>query len=339
MTNALKALIYGLRVFPFSFEKGCFINGVFDLELQDVMSQKRTDVITPSYQSAKKFQGHHYRCFPSFQEDIHYDSCFVLLPKQKDQALYDVAMALTYLNAGGHIVLCAANDAGGKRIPDILSVFGLESLHSLSKNHCKYAVARKTNIYKRDAVDYCIQQGGFQKGAHGYSVKPGIFGWNKVDIGSQVLAGQLPNNLSGEGGDFGCGYGYLTDQVFLKNANVEKMTCFDSDYHAIQACQKNLDTLHNNRHFETIWADLTNQCPVKPLNFIVMNPPFHDGKDQDTALGKKMITTAHDALGKYGELYMVANNHLPYEAPLKDLFFQVDVLAAEKGFKIFKALK
>ena len=52
-----------------------------------------------------------------------------------------------------------------------------------------------------------------------------------------------------------------------------------------------------------------------------------------------MIKTAYDMLGKYGALFMVANNHLPYEKILEQLFFKVEILTQEKGFKIFKALK
>ena len=333
--NEIKALIYGLRIFPIEFESACFVNGVFDLELSDVLPMANTVMITPLFQVAESFKSHQYKVQPDFKENDNYDSCFVFLPKQRDHALYDVAMSLRHMRDGGSLVLCAANDAGGRRILDILKVFGLEPLNVISRHHCKFASAIKTSSLSQEAVDYCIENGGVKKGKHGYLAKPGIFGWNKIDKGSALLIESLSESLSGRGADFGCGYGYVVDQVLSKNASVSGMMCFDADYYAVQACKLNLRDQHKDRNYSVEWADLTVACPVTSLSFIVMNPPFHEGKGQDISLGKNMIATAHKALGKCGVLYMVANNHLPYERVLNDLFFKVDVVIQRNGFKVF----
>lgn len=336
--SAIKTIIYALRSFPLSFEKGCLVNGVFDLELSDVMTPDNMDVVASSYQSAQKFKDRHYEVFSSIP-DKKYDICVVLLPKQKDQSLYDVAMAIEHVSDNGSVVLCAAKDAGGERLKKIAEAMGLDIIQTLSKFHCKYLVARKTQPMRDDVISSCIKAGELQINDHGYHVKPGVFGWNKVDAGSTLLSKHIPDTLSGRGADFGCGYGYLTDMVFKGCPKVAHMTCIDSDRYAVQSCELNMKDRHSERSYDVVWGDLTQGCPEKSLNFIVMNPPFHDGKGQDTGIAKQMIQQAHGALGKYGVLYIVANVHLPYEDTLNELFFEVTVLGHGGGFKIFKALK
>ena len=56
------------------------------------------------------------------------------------------------------------------------------------------------------------------------------------------------------------------------------------------------------------------------LDFVVMNPPFHDGGAEDRLLGQTFIRQAAIMLRRGGLLWVVANRHLPYEAVLGELF-------------------
>jgi 16S rRNA (guanine1207-N2)-methyltransferase len=87
-----------------------------------------------------------------------------------------------------------------------------------------------------------------------------------------------------------------------------------------------------------MWEDLRRLPPDLPrLDFIVMNPPFHEGKKTLPEAGQAFIKTASQALKPNGALYMVANTHLPYEAALAQSFKNVKPLAVEKGFKVIHA--
>ncbi|WP_163545134.1 methyltransferase, partial [Klebsiella pneumoniae] len=59
---------------------------------------------------------------------------------------------------------------------------------------------------------------------------------------------------------------------------------------------------------------------LKALDFVVMNPPFHDGGAEDKALGQAFVRRAADLLKPRGTCWLVANRHLPYEAVLAPLF-------------------
>ena len=73
------------------------------------------------------------------------------------------------------------------------------------------------------------------------------------------------------------------------------------------------------------------------MNTVVMNPPFHSGRTANPALGKAFIAAAARMLAPSGQLWMVANRHLPYEATLEDLFGKVEEITGDNRFKILRA--
>ena len=128
----------------------------------------------------------------------------------------------------------------------------------------------------------------------------------------------------------------------MKCKKIKKLFCVDADARAVEAARQNISALSSDSAVEAeyLWYDLTRPCAaIKNLDAVLMNPPFHSGKKTDIDLGKAMIGTACNALRKGGQLFMVANAHLPYERVLRDLFHDVETRAEKAGFKIFHALK
>ena len=86
------------------------------------------------------------------------------------------------------------------------------------------------------------------------------------------------------------------------------------------------------------WADIrAGGLGLTRLDFVVMNPPFHDGGAEDRALGQAFIRRAAAALRPGGTLWLTANTHLPYEATLEGLFRQVEEIGGDAGFKLLQA--
>ena len=79
--------------------------------------------------------------------------------------------------------------------------------------------------------------------------------------------------------------------------------------------------------------------PETLLDAVVMNPPFHTGREADPALGAAFIRAARRMLAPDGALWLVANRHLPYDAVLWDCFLEVRDVAGDSGFRVIQAIK
>ncbi len=266
----------------------------------------------------------------------------ILLPQNMREARFLIAQGLKALENGGLIACAAANNAGGGRLKKLLQEFGLSDIAQDSRNKAKIAWAYVPHNIKRmasDLTDSAISAGTQQRILNGgFISRPGIFGWDKIDAGSALLAAYLPGDLAGTGADFGCGYGYLSDALLQKAANIETLYALDADHRALDCARDNLAGKGVDIHLR--WLDLTRPEGVpQDLDFIVMNPPFHEGKLTDSSIGMGFIHTACSALKPSGRLFMVANAHLPYERILEDSFASVRTIFEEKGFKGFDARK
>ena len=85
------------------------------------------------------------------------------------------------------------------------------------------------------------------------------------------------------------------------------------------------------------WADACNFRLPEPVNGVIMNPPFHQGRAADPGLGAAFIRSAAGMLTGAGRLWMVANRHLPYEAELSRHFADVTEIGGDTRFKILSA--
>ena len=149
-----------------------------------------------------------------------------------------------------------------------------------------------------------------------------------------MLIKHLPK-LSGRGADLGCGVGLLA-QAAIAQGKLESLLCLDNDRRSVDAARRNLvDT-----RATVLQADVRSPVPgLEDLDFVIMNPPFHDGSREDRSLGQAFIASAARALHTGGMLYLVANIGLPYEAALIAHFRQQTLIAQGGGYKIYEARK
>lgn len=269
-----------------------------------------------------------------------FDVIFVLLPKNVTEARYIAAQAIKMIKPDGLIFCAADNKSGGTRIKKMLQQFELSNIQEESKNKARvcWGACNETN---QKALNSALTEGQPQAILDGdYQSQPGIFGWNKIDKGSEILLQHLSDDLKGSGADFGCGYGYLSRSILQRCAGINSLLCIDADYRAMKLCQQNLKSVEPNVRLRFFWEDLTAPLPGhRDLDFIVMNPPFHEGKTTDSDIGKAFINTAFKSLAPGGRLYMVANVQLPYEQILQHKFSKVENLCEQDGFKVFSAKK
>lgn len=259
------------------------------------------------------------------------DAITVYAPPSVLERRYTLALALKALKVGGRLDVMAPKDKGGSRLSKELKAFGLEFAEVAKAHHRRCIVTRPEAV---EGLDATIAAGGPQlvQGLDAWS-QPGIFSWDRVDAGSALLAQTLPT-LKGNGADLGCGYGALST-VVLRSSTVASLRLIDLDRRAIQAARKNVEDPRVT--FE--WADVRTLEDVGTLDFVVSNPPFHDGGQEDKRLGQTFIRKAAALLKKGGTAWIVANRHLPYEKDLEESFKRFTMVADQGGFKVFEAIK
>ncbi len=242
---------------------------------------------------------------------------------------YTLAQALRTLAPGGRLTALAPKDKGGARIRGELEGFGC-SVQETSKQHHRICAADRPD--RVDGLDAAIAAGSSQSPPGlGLWSQPGVFSWDRVDPGSALLAAALPA-LAGAGADLGCGVGFLALKVLASPA-VTRLALLDIDRRATQAAQRNID----DPRAAFAWADVRAWPAPDGLDFVVMNPPFHDGGAEDRALGQAFIRRAAQMLRKGGRCWLVANRHLPYEAVLAEAFAAVTPRADAGGYKVLEA--
>lgn len=170
--------------------------------------------------------------------------------------------------------------------------------------------------------------------AAGFVTRPGVFSADGIDPGSALLAAHLPRDLKGKGADLGAGWGWLSAQVLAQPA-VKELHLVEAESEALACARRNIADERAQFH----WADAQRFHPGKAMDFVVMNPPFHQGRAADPALGAAFIRAAAAMLQPSGRLFMVANKTLPYEETLRATFMSVTPLTMAGGFKVLLAAR
>jgi 16S rRNA (guanine1207-N2)-methyltransferase len=256
----------------------------------------------------------------------------VLAPPGTVERRAVIAQVLRALADGGRLTVAAPKDKGGTRLKKELSAFGCEVAEDARRHH-RICVCRRPAA--PGGLDAAIAEGAPRLHAGmGLWTWPGVFSWDRIDPGSAALVKQLPL-LAGKGADLGSGIGFLA-RAILPSPKVESLALVDIDRRAVEASKRNVVDGRASFH----WADVrsTGIAPGS-LDFVVMNPPFHDGGSEDRLLGQTFIRQAAAMLRKGGTLWLVANRHLPYEAVLDEVFKSWAPHGDTGAYKVIEARK
>ncbi|KLK95021.1 methyltransferase [Microvirga vignae] len=255
----------------------------------------------------------------------------VLAPPGTVERRYAVALALKALVPGGVLTVLAPKDKGGSRLAKELKGFGC-AVNETSRRHYRICTCERPS--QLIGIEEAVAEGAPRfDAALRLWTQPGVFSWNRLDPGSALLKENLPS-LSGKGADFGCGIGILS-RAILASPKVEHLVMLDIDRRATEMARRNVE----DTRADIRWGDVRSGVRLSGFDFVVMNPPFHDGGAEDQSLGQSFIRKAAEALRSGGVLWLVANRHLPYEGVLKPLFKRVTSKIEAAGYKIYEAQK
>lgn len=268
-----------------------------------------------------------------------YDLIWLLPDRQKESILADFARAYELLEEGGVLITALHNDWGAKRMEQHLADAAGE-LQTVSKHHSRVFWTLKKGPWKESLLAEWKTAGAMRRILDGqFWSQPGLFNWDRVDEGSALLAANLPHSLSGAVADLGASWGFLSQHLLHHCPNLRSLDMYEADARALECARRNTGLIPTPVRPRILWKDVTQGVGHACYDTIVMNPPFHDGRDADPMLGLKFITAAAQALRTTGDLWLVANRHLPYESLMNDAFEHFRTVAETRSFKVLHGSK
>jgi 16S rRNA (guanine1207-N2)-methyltransferase len=168
-----------------------------------------------------------------------------------------------------------------------------------------------------------------------YYSKPGVFGWNKIDVGSAFLVEHLPVLLARLPAppasllDLGCGYGYLIAATAVWP--LTRRVATDNNAAAIRATRATVE--HLGLEVDVIADDFGSSLKER-FDVILCNPPFHQGFRVDDRLTTNCLQQTARLLAPTGAALFVVNAFVPLETAAQPFFRRIELLAHCGSFKL-----
>ncbi|MGM9991851.1 MAG: class I SAM-dependent methyltransferase [Candidatus Bruticola sp.] len=277
-----------------------------------------------------------------------YDAALILGTSSRAENYVNFVRALRSVRSGGLILFSIANTLGAGSFEKAMSEYTPLAAQQ-SKYHCRtFAIRVPENIAAEERMAELMQK--WEEGFNyrictdsGLLSRPGIFSWNKADGGSKLLADYIKNKaqLRGVGADLGSANGFLTKAALESRScqagEISRIDLFEDEYLSLAAAKALLKDKNPKVRIGYSWADVISDVPHEQYDWIVMNPPFHQGQTRVLNLGREFVASAARALTWRGVLYVVVNRTLPYEDTLAEYFKNYEKVAENNSFKVFVA--
>ncbi|MFA5496490.1 MAG: methyltransferase [Porticoccaceae bacterium] len=264
------------------------------------------------------------------------------LAKEKAVVHHIANSAAALLAPGGRLILAGGKQEGIKTFAKTLAA-RLGGDARLEKHGTRYLLTLHRGPQPGpplDDRDYPTLRPVLELDGSPVLSKPGLFGWDRIDAGSALLAEQLPAFFNNEKQaastapprtllDLGCGYGYLS--LMAARCGDFRITATDNCAAALLACERNL--VAHGIDGEVIASDAGDTLDG-PFDTLLCNPPFHQGFQNDRRLTDKFIAAARRLLHPRGRALFVVNNFVPLEGLAAGMFGRVQVMVNNGRFKV-----
>jgi 16S rRNA (guanine1207-N2)-methyltransferase len=162
----------------------------------------------------------------------------------------------------------------------------------------------------------------------------GVFSKGEVDNGTRLLLEALPEQMSGEILDLGCGWGVIGISIAKKWPEC-RVTMADVNLRALELSRENAKK--NRVETECIESDGMAALASRTFDAVVTNPPIRAGKQ----VIYQMFADAAKSLKPGGALYLVIRKQQGAESCikyLKTIYGEVEKLDRSGGFWVIKGI-
>jgi 16S rRNA (guanine1207-N2)-methyltransferase len=166
----------------------------------------------------------------------------------------------------------------------------------------------------------------------------GVFSRREIDAGSRLLIASLPTMSAGKMLDLGCGYGAVGIAMAVSTPALN-VWMSDINARAVELAMRN--SVANKVHdrvqvlqsdgFDAIPSDVT-------FDMITLNPPIRAGK----SVVYRLYENAKEHLRNGGLFYVVIQKKqgaASSESYLREIGFEVKIIAKEKGYRVYECKK
>ena len=168
-----------------------------------------------------------------------------------------------------------------------------------------------------------------------FTTDAGVFSRGELDTGTRLLLEALPEALSGEILDLGCGWGPIG--VSVKRLWPEtRVTMADVNLRALAWSRKNAEK--NGAEVNCVESDGFAALAGKTFDAVITNPPIRAGKQ----VIYRMFAEAFDHLKEKGSLFLVIRKQQGAESCvkyLKTIYPSVEKRDRSGGFWVIEARK
>ena len=164
-----------------------------------------------------------------------------------------------------------------------------------------------------------------------FDTDAGVFSKQHVDPGSELLCGALPDDLSGDVLDMGCGWGAMTVLTLARFPKLN-ITMADVNERALSLAVANVEK--NHMQARAVLSDGFERIEGM-FDAVITNPPIRAGK----AVIYKMFEDAKAHLKPGGMLVLVIRKQQGAPSALKflkTLYARAEVIARDGGYWIIR---
>jgi len=270
------------------------------------------------------------------------DTIVVFLPKARAELSLRLELALWMAEKGARLIVVGEKKEGIAGAVKQLRAMAPQAAKADSARHCQ--VWQADDLVPLPAFNLRHHLQWHQVECAGTSVRiaglPGIFSDGELDAGTAMLLETLADAppLKGPVLDFACGAGVIGAWLQLhQHALGQSVTPVDGVDVQSQAVTCARATYREAGVEGSIIASDGLSGVDGRYTTILTNPPFHAGIRTDTSMTEQFLREVARHLAPGGELRLVANSFLPYEALIRRHVGPVKAITSDRRFTVWSA--
>jgi 16S rRNA (guanine1207-N2)-methyltransferase len=264
------------------------------------------------------------------------DHVILRLPREKDRLDMMLHGLSSRMDPSARLWLSGENRAGIKSAAKHLERHFRAVRKLDSARHCRLYEASQPRHGEAFALEDYLKYWEFDFAGNTVQVSslPGVFAHGRLDEGTAMLLGVLEEiQPAGRILDFACGSGAVGASLLMAVRDAE-LTMLDTFAPALESTRR---TLAANGVGATVLASDGLAELTGSFDWIVSNPPFHQGIRNELDTTHRFFSGAANFLRPEGRILIVCNRHLPYPKWLAERFGTVETLSADRRYTVIQA--